>query len=82
LAASVLYSITFASRSKKKYDVTEAQIANKFVFLDFNVAALCNLGFYDMRLIHRAGLATTDIYYMYMQQHEWWEMLHTKRAAL
>jgi len=42
---SMLYCITFASRSKKNYDVTEAQIANKFVFLDFNVTALCNLGF-------------------------------------
>jgi len=41
----MLYCITFASRSKNNYDVTEAQIANKFVFLDFNVTALCNLGF-------------------------------------
>jgi len=30
---------------QKDYDVTEAYIANKFVFLDFYVAALCNLGF-------------------------------------
>ena len=30
---------------KMNYDVTEAQIINKFVFLDFHVAALCNLGF-------------------------------------
>jgi len=28
------------------------------VFSDFYVAALCNLGFYDMQLIHGAGLAT------------------------
>jgi len=34
-----------ASRFRKNYDVTETQIANKFVFLDFCVAALCNLGF-------------------------------------
>ena len=58
---NVPYTISFASRSEKFYDVTEAQIANKFVFSDFYVAALCNLGFYDMRLIHRAGLATPAI---------------------
>jgi len=29
----------------KDYDVTEAWIANKFVFLDFYVAALCDVGF-------------------------------------
>jgi len=45
VAASVAYSITFASRSQKNYDVTEAKIANKFVFLYFYVAALCNLVF-------------------------------------
>ena len=39
------YSFTFASRSKISYDVTEAEIINKLVFLDFHVAALCNLGF-------------------------------------
>jgi len=33
---------------------------NKFVYLDFYVAALCDLG--DMRLIHRAGLATPGIH--------------------
>jgi len=37
-------SITFASCSKKNYDVTEAQIANKFVLSGFYVAGLCNLG--------------------------------------
>jgi len=31
--------------TKRSYDVTEAQITNKFEFLDFYVAALCNLGF-------------------------------------
>jgi len=45
LVVFVPYSITFASRSKKNYDVTEAHIASKFVFLDFYIAALCNLGF-------------------------------------
>ena len=45
MVASVPHSITFESRSKKNYDVTEAQVANKFVFLDFYVAALCNLDF-------------------------------------
>jgi len=35
VVASVPYSITFASRSKKNYDLIEAQIANKSVFLDF-----------------------------------------------
>jgi len=45
VVATVPYSITFASRSKKNYDVTEARIANKFVFLHFYVAALYNLGF-------------------------------------
>ena len=39
------FSITFVSRSNKDYDVTEAHNANKFVFLDFYVAAFCNLGF-------------------------------------
>ena len=43
VVASVPCYITFASRYKKH--VTEAKIANKFVFSDFNVAALCNLGF-------------------------------------
>jgi len=42
----------------KNFDVTEALIANKFVFLDFYVAALCNLGFW---LIYGAGLATPDL---------------------
>ena len=42
---SVRYSITFASRTKQNYVFTETQIANKFVSLDFYVAALCNLGF-------------------------------------
>ena len=37
--------VAFASRSEKNYDVTEAQIANKFVVLDFYVAAFCNFGF-------------------------------------
>ena len=41
----MLYSIAFASRSKKNYDVTDAQIPNKLTFLHFYVAALCNLGF-------------------------------------
>jgi len=45
VVASVPYSIAFASRSKKNYDVTEAYIANKFVSLDSYVAALCNLDF-------------------------------------
>jgi len=45
VVASVPYNITFASRSKKNYDVTEASIANKFVFSNFYVAALDNLGF-------------------------------------
>ena len=40
-----VHSITFASRYKKHYDVTEAQVAYKFVFLDFYDAALCKLGF-------------------------------------
>jgi len=35
VVASVPYSITFASRSKKIYDVTEVLIANKLVFLHF-----------------------------------------------
>ena len=35
VVASVPYSITVVSRSKKDYDFTEAQIANKFVYLDF-----------------------------------------------
>jgi len=43
--ASKPYSVAFASRSEKNYDVTEAQIANKFVVLDFYVAAFCNFGF-------------------------------------
>jgi len=43
--ASMPYSVTFASRSGKNYGVTEAQIANKFVFLDFYVVDLCNLRF-------------------------------------
>jgi len=30
---------------KTNYDVTEAYIANKFVYLNFYVAAQCNLGF-------------------------------------
>ena len=33
MVASVLYTNTFASRSKKNYDVTEA--LQKFMFLDF-----------------------------------------------
>jgi len=45
VVASVLHSITFASRSKKNYDATEASIANKFVILDFSIATFCNLGF-------------------------------------
>jgi len=45
VVASVGCSIAFASRPKKNYEVTEAQIANKQVFLDFFVAALCNLSF-------------------------------------
>jgi len=56
-----LYSITFASRSKKNYDVTEAYIARNFVFFDFYVAALRR--FYDMRFMHTAGLATPVIYF-------------------
>ena len=43
--ASEPYSVAFASRSENNYDVTEAQIANKFVVLDFYVAAFCNFGF-------------------------------------
>jgi len=43
VVAGVPHSITFASRSKKNYDVTEA--LQKFMFLDFYAAALCNLGF-------------------------------------
>jgi len=35
VVASVPCSSTFASRFKKNYYVTEACIANKFVFLDF-----------------------------------------------
>jgi len=43
----VLWQFTFPSRSKKTY-VTETQIANKFVFLDFHLAPLCNFyGFCD-----------------------------------
>jgi len=45
VVASVPYSITSASRSEKNYDVTEAYIANKLVFLYFYVAALYHLGF-------------------------------------
>jgi len=45
VVASVLRSITFENRSKKNDDVTEAWIANKFVVLDFYVAALRNLAF-------------------------------------
>ena len=45
MVANMGYSITSASRSKNNYDVKEAWIANKFVFLHFYVAALCNLGF-------------------------------------
>jgi len=45
VVASVPNSITFASRSKKNYGVTEELIANKIVFLDFHVAALSNLAF-------------------------------------
>ena len=45
MVAIVPYSINFASRSKKNHDVTEAQIANKFVFSDFYIAPVCNLGF-------------------------------------
>jgi len=45
VVASVPYSNIFASRSETNYDVTEAWIANKFVFLDFYVAALSNLRF-------------------------------------
>ena len=48
MVVSVPYSITFASRSKKNYDDTEAlitKITNKFLFSDLYVAALCNLGF-------------------------------------
>jgi len=57
-------SITFASRSKK-YDVTEASIANKFVILDFYVAVLCKLsvticGSYS-KAAQRAGLATPGV---------------------
>jgi len=37
VATSVPYSITFASRSKMNYDVTEILIAYKFVFLDIYV---------------------------------------------
>jgi len=44
VVASVSYSITFASCSERNFDVTEASIENIFVFLDFYVAALCNLG--------------------------------------
>jgi len=40
---AVQYS--FPSRSKTNYDVTEASIAYKFVFVDFYAAAVCNLGF-------------------------------------
>jgi len=39
VVAGVPYSITFASRYKNNY-VTEAQIANKFAFLEFYVAGL------------------------------------------
>jgi len=35
VVASVPYRITFASRSKKKYDVTEAYIANNSCFSIF-----------------------------------------------
>jgi len=45
MVASVPCSTTLASCSKKNYDVTEAQIANTFAFLDFHVAALCDLCF-------------------------------------
>jgi len=46
VVASVPYSITaFASRFIENYDVTQALVANMFVFLDFHVVALCNLGF-------------------------------------
>jgi len=45
VACSVPYSFTFASCSKKNYVVTEALIANIFVFLDIYVAAHFNLGF-------------------------------------
>ena len=45
VATSVPYSINFASRSKLKYDVTEALLANEFVFLDICIATLCYLGF-------------------------------------
>jgi len=45
VVAGVRCSITFVSRSKKNYNITETLIANKFVFLDFYLAALCNMGF-------------------------------------
>jgi len=44
VVASVPYGITFASRAKKYYDVTEVQIAINFLFLDFSAEDLCNLG--------------------------------------
>jgi len=44
VVASLTCSITFASCCKNNY-VTEMQIANKFLFLDFYVAGLSNLGF-------------------------------------
>jgi len=41
VVASVLNGITFASRSKKNYDVTEAQVANnKLAFLDMCCGSL------------------------------------------
>ena len=45
MVASVPYSVTFASGYKENYNVAEAWIANKFVFLDVYVAVLYNLNF-------------------------------------
>ena len=45
MVASVPYGISFASHSKKNCDFIEAYITYKLVFLDFYVAAPCNLAF-------------------------------------